>query len=152
MGEERRDRGGGWSARSREDGGPTVGAATEEGWARLRRPAASPSLRRWDAKLRAMTAPLLLLPPEKERVAIGREDATMASRNNDAGDLLEARAVGGAAFLVVILRWMPTTMQVMSNVVASRASKAQASQETSPPGRLQFLGHVEARKEVTQQL
>jgi hypothetical protein len=52
-----------------------------------------------------MTAPLLLLlPPEKESVAIGREDATMDSRNNDAGDLLETRAVGGAAFLVVILR------------------------------------------------
>ena len=94
------------SARSRTRGdGPTGGAATEEGGARLRRLAASPSPRRWDAKLRAMTARLLLLqPPEKESVAIGREDATMESRSNDAGDLLEVRAVGGAAFLVVILR------------------------------------------------
>ncbi len=98
-----RRRGGGWlitpSARSMGDG-PTGRAATEEGGAR-RRPA-SPSLWRWDAKLRA-TAPLSLLPQEKESVAIGREDATMASRNNDAGDL-DARAVEDAAFLVVILR------------------------------------------------
>ena len=83
----------------RRDGGERSIPSTEEGGAR-----GATSLRRWDANLRGWrrtTTALVFPPQEKESVAIGREDATMANRHNDARDL-EARVVVGDAFLIVI--------------------------------------------------